>query len=276
MFVDCHTHLDEFDSIDISSILNRAHNAGIRLIITSGTTLDSSRNVVSLVNSHTMLYGGVGLHPMNLRDYPTEEDYASLKMLITTNNKIITMSEIGLDFTETSPPKKLQEQVFRDQIRIARDLQLPIIFHCRNAFKETINILTEECADKCGGIFHYFQGDLPTAKAAIELGFYISMAKPLLRLPELQKTVSNIPLSKIVLETDCAPQPWKKYRKNWTEPYNIVDIGQKLAEIKNTSLGDVEQMTTKNILAIFNANLKHTSVKTSLNTPFGKHFSDCC
>ena len=274
MFVDCHTHLDEFDSTDIPSIINRAHDAGIRLIITSGTTLESSRDVVSLVNDHTMLYGGVGLHPMNLREYPSEQDYSFLKELIAANNKIITMSEIGLDFTETSPPKKLQEQVFRDQIRIARDRQLPIIFHCRNAFAETINILTEECADTCGGIFHYFQGDLYTAKAAIELGFYISMAKPLLRLPALQKTVSDIPLSKIVLETDCAPQPWKKYRKNWTEPHNIIDIGRKLAEIKHTSLEDVEQTTTKNILAVFNANLKDTLVKTSLSTPFEKHFSD--
>jgi len=263
MFVDSHTHLDEFSPTAIPSILNRAHEAGIRLIITAGTTLLSCKDVVRLINQHDMIYGGVGLHPMNLQGFPTEEDYLSLTKLIASNTKIITMSEIGLDFTETSPPKELQEQVFREQLRLASQLKLPIVFHCRNAYKEIITILKEEDAGKYGGIFHYFQGDLFTAEAAIDLGFYISIAKPILRLPELQSTATTIPLSNMVLETDCAPQPWKKHRKNWTEPYHIVDIAMKLAEIKNTELANVASTTTSNILSIFGERLDGIAIKAS-------------
>ena len=171
MFVDSHTHLDEFNPAAIPSILNRAHKAGIRLIITVGTTIETCKNVVQLINRHPMLYGGVGLHPMDLKGFPTEEDYSLLRTLVTSNRKIITISEIGLDFTDTSPPRDLQEQVFREQLKIALQLKLPIVFHCRNAYKEIIKILKEEGAGRYGGIFHYFQGDLSTANAAIDLGF---------------------------------------------------------------------------------------------------------
>lgn len=261
MFVDSHTHLDEFNPNAIPSILNRAHKAGIRLIITVGTTMETCKDVVQLINGHSMLYGGVGLHPMDLKKFPTEEDYSLLSKLVTNHRKIITMSEIGLDFTDTSPPRDLQEQVFREQLRIALQLKLPIMFHCRNAYKEIIKILKEEGAGQYGGIFHYFQGDLSTAHAAIDLGFYISIAKPILRLPELQSTVAMIPLSSMVLETDCAPQPWKKHRKNWTEPYHIVDIATKLAEIKHTEIEEVEATTTANILRLFKERLQGIELK---------------
>ena len=143
MFVDSHTHLDEFNPAAIPSILNRAHKAGIRLIITVGTTVETCKEVVRLINGHPMLYGGVGLHPMDLKGFPREEDYSLLRTLVTSNRKIITISEIGLDFTDTSPPRDLQEQVFREQLKIALQLKLPIVFHCRNAYKEIIKILKE-------------------------------------------------------------------------------------------------------------------------------------
>ena len=263
MFVDSHTHLDEFNPTAIPSILNRAHKAGVGLIITVGTTVDSCKDVVRLINQYSMIYGGLGFHPMNLKGFPTEEDYSLLSTLASTNSKIITISEIGLDFTDTSPPKELQEQVFREQLRIASQLKLPINFHCRNAYPEIIKILTEERAGQYRGIFHYFQGDLSTAEAAIDLGFYISIAKPILSLPELQSTVISIPLSSMVLETDCAPQPWKKHRKNWTEPYHIVDIAIKIAELKNTEETQVESTTTANILSLFKERLDGIKIKTS-------------
>ena len=140
MFVDSHTHLDEFNPTAIPSILNRAHKAGVGLIITVGTTVDSCKDVVRLINQYSMIYGGLGFHPMNLKGFPTEEDYSLLSTLASTNSKIITISEIGLDFTDTSPPKELQEQVFREQLRIASQLKLPINFHCRNAYPEIIKI----------------------------------------------------------------------------------------------------------------------------------------
>jgi TatD DNase family protein len=97
---------------------------------------------------------------------------------------------------------------------------------------------------------HYFQGDEATARQAIDCGFFISLARPLLRLPELQETAKAIPLEHIVLETDAAPQPFKKYRHSWTEPRHVRTVAEKLAELKGLSLDQVTQVTTRNLAGL--------------------------
>ena len=94
---------------------------------------------------------------------------------------------------------------------------------------------------------HYFQGDEPTSRQAIDCGFFISLARPLLRLPELQDVAKAIPLENIVLETDAAPQPFKKYRHNWTEPRHVLPVAQQLAELKGITVEEVAQVTTRNL-----------------------------
>ena len=97
---------------------------------------------------------------------------------------------------------------------------------------------------------HYFQGDMNTARTAIDLGFYISLAKPLLRLPHLQVVAANLPLDRIVLETDSAPQPFKVKRENWTEPRHLHDIADKLAELRGIDSDEVRCTTTDNFFAM--------------------------
>ena len=94
---------------------------------------------------------------------------------------------------------------------------------------------------------HYFQGDEPTARAAIDCGFFISLARPLTRLPELQEVAKVIPLENIVLETDAYPQPFKKYRHNWTEPRHVLEVAQQLADLKGVPLSEVSRVTTRNL-----------------------------
>jgi len=113
-----------------------------------------------------------------------------------------------------------------------------------------MKILQDERAFEVGGIMHYFQADLDTAKTAIGLGFLVSLAKPLLRLPDLQQITRNLTIDHIVLETDAAPQPWKKYRKNWTEPFHVRLVAEKVAELKGMALDQVIETTTRNVLRI--------------------------
>jgi TatD DNase family protein len=108
-------------------------------------------------------------------------------------------------------------------------------------------VLREENAGQVGGAMHYFQGDAETARAAIDCGFFISLARPLTRLPELREVARDIALEHIVLETDAYPQPFKKYRHNWTEPRHLADVAQCLATVKGISVEEVAEVTTANL-----------------------------
>jgi len=130
---DCHTHLDQYATDEMPGILRRAREAGVAFIICAGTTLDSTRACIQLAHQHDMLYAGVGIHPMEARQPIDEDTYRELETLARDNPEVVCVSEVGLDFLPTSPNHDIQFQVFREQIRLARSLKLPIIFHSRES-----------------------------------------------------------------------------------------------------------------------------------------------
>lgn len=247
--VDAHCHLDSYaDDIEIGEVVARARSAGVRIIVNAGTTVESSERCVTLTYSFPELYAGVGIHPMDLTGPVDEGVYARLRRLATSTDKVIVASEIGLDFMENMPDRSTQFQAFREQIRLARELGLPIVFHSRDAHDEVLRVLREERAYEVGGAMHYFQGDMRAAQEAIDLGFYISLARPLLRLPHLQEVAAKLPLQHIVLETDATPQSFKAKRENWTEPRHLKEISDRLAELHGATIDDVRSVTTENFL----------------------------
>ena len=250
ILTDSHTHLDEYPLAEVPDILERAREVGVGLIVCAGTTVESSRACVELARSWDVLAAGVGIHPMEAREPVDDEVYAALHGLAASSPNVVCISEVGLDFLPDSPPRDVQDQVFRAQIRLARDLKLPIIFHSRESHPEVFRTLREERAHEVGGVMHYFQADAATGKEAIDCGFHLSLARPLLRLPELQEAVREIPLESIVLETDAAPQPFKKYRRNWTEPRHVRDVAEKLAELKGITVEEVAEATTANLARV--------------------------
>jgi len=236
--IDSHSHVDQYDASEIPAILDRARGAGLGMIIVAGTTVESSRNAVTLSHGHPIVYGGVGLHP------------ADLTGPLAADPRVVVWSETGLDYLESSPPREVQDQAFRAQIRLAIEAKLPLVVHSREAHPDMLRLLHEEHASDVGGIFHYFQGDLATAEAAMDMGFDISMAKPLLRLPELQEVAAKLPLARMVLETDSFPQPFKKHRDRWTEPWHLPQVAEKLAELQGISVDEVTAATTANVLRV--------------------------
>ena len=248
--------------MEVSEVLQRARSAGVGLVISAGTTLVTSQRSVELSTLFPDLFSGVGIHPMDVQGPLSEADYDHLNQLATSTEKVVVVSEIGLDFMEGAPDRAVQYQAFREQIRLARGLKLPIVFHSREAHDETLRVLREERAYEVGGIMHYFQADERTARQAMDLGYYISLARPLLRLPHLQKVAASLPLSGIVLETDAAPQHFKAKRENWTEPRHIRGIAEKLAELHGCPIEDVEEATTGNVRAVLGH--KWAAVEASL------------
>ena len=250
MLCDSHTHLDEYPAGEVPEILDRASEAGVDLVVCAGVTVESSSACISLAETHRSFYAGVGIHPMNLEGPVDDAIYASLRDMAAEHEKVVCISEIGLDYQPTSPDHKTQEQAFRAQIRLAKELDLPIIFHSRESHPDALRILREEDTAGLGVIMHYFQADEETGREAIDSGFFISLARPLIRLPELQETVKNLPLESMVLESDSAPQPFKKHRYNWTEPRHVKDVADKLAEIKDVPVEEIARVTSSNLRRI--------------------------
>ena len=244
---DCHTHLDKYAPDEMPGIIERAQEAGVGYIVAAGTTVDSSRACIQMTRDYDIMYAGVGIHPMEANQPVDDEVYGTLEELAKSSPKVICISEVGLDFLPASPDHAIQYQVFRQHIRLAKSLRLPIIFHSRESHPEVFQTLREEHAGDVGGAMHYFQADEASAREAIDCGFFISFARPLLRLPELEEVAKIIPLENIVLETDAAPQPFKKHRHNWTEPRHVQAVAQKLADLKGISLEEVTQATSKNL-----------------------------
>ena len=247
MLIDCHVHLDSYTEEEVSEVLERGRRAGVAFIISAGTTLPSSERSIALSAKFSDFFSGVGIHPMDIQQPFDDATYSHLAILAESSEKVLVISEIGLDFMEGAPDRAIQYTAFREQIRLARELGYPIVFHSREAHDEVFRILREERAYEVGGVMHYFQGDLNTARRAIDLGFYVSLARPLLRYTYLQEVAAAVPLDNIVLETDAAPQPFKAKRENWTEPRHTRIVAEKLAELQNKPVEEVEAVTSRNI-----------------------------
>lgn len=243
---DSHTHLDLFTEAELDGIVARAEAAGVGMIVTVGSTLASSERAVELAQRYPIVYAGVGMHPMDLRAPITDRDVAELARLATLP-KVVCISETGLDYLPTSPDRRWQEEAFRRHIRLARELGKTIDFHSREACDAVVEVLREEGASHAGGIWHYFLGGPDEAREVMDLGLYISLAKPLLRIPELQEAAKRVPLDRIVLETDSYPQPFKKNPGRRTEPAHVRQVAEKLAEIKGMTVEGVAEATTANL-----------------------------
>ena len=227
--------------------MERGRDAGVGLVISAGTTLISTQRSLELAEIFPDFFSGVGIHPMNIEEPFDDSTYQRLKSMALSTDKVLVISEIGLDFMEGTPDRALQYTAFRRQIRLARELGLPVVFHSRESHDEVFRVLREEKAYEVGGIMHYFQGTMEDARQAIDMGLYISLARPLLRLPHLQMVAADLPLESVVLETDSAPQPFKPKRENWTEPRYTRLIAEKLAELQGKDVQEVEQTTTANM-----------------------------
>ncbi len=247
MFIDSHVHLDGFSDQEVSEILGRARADGVRAVISAGTTIESSRRSIALSRKFPGFFSGVGIHPMDIEKPFDETTRQALKEMALSSEKVVVMSEIGLDFMEGAPDRAIQYHAFREQIHLARELKLPVVFHSRDSHDEVFRVLREERAYEVGGIMHYFQGSYEDARRCIDLGFYVSLARPLLRLPRVQEAASRLSLDDIVLETDAAPQPFKARRENWTEPRHVREVAEKLAQLQSKPLDEIEQTTTRNI-----------------------------
>ncbi len=239
---------------DCDQVIARARDAGVGHIITVGIDLKSSRAAVDLAQRYEGVLATVGVHPHNVLELD-DSTYDEFKKL-AASPYVVAYGEIGMDTVKQYAPLEAQIEHFRKQAAFAKELHLPLIVHDREAHDEIMAVLKELSPFPRGGVMHCFSGDVQLAQQVIELGFYISIPGIVTfnKAQDLQKTVLEISLKHLVLETDgpfLAPDP-KRGKRN--EPALMLYTAQKVAEIKGISLDEVARQTTENAHTLFALN----------------------
>ena len=252
MLIDTHAHLEmrEFND-DREDVIRRAREAGVEYIITIGTTVESSRDAVLLAEKFDFIYAAIGIHPHEVKDI-LHPAYEMLRHL-AKHKKVVAYGEIGLDYHYEHSPRSDQKRKFRDMLREARELDLPVIIHDREAHEDTLQILSEEWSPDLGGVMHCFSGDLDMAKKLIEMGFSLSVAGPVTfpKSEALREVVRQIPIEHMLVETDApylAPHPVRGKRN---EPAFVRHTAEAVAKIKGLSYEDVVRITGFNAMQLF-------------------------
>ena len=248
----CHLNFPQFKG-KLDEIVKRALEKGVYRMLTISTKLNEINELETISKSYSEVYNSVGVHPHECKNYKD----LCLNDLIkyTKNSKCIGIGESGLDFYYENSPKELQAKLFKLHIKAARETNLPLIVHTRNADAETIGILNEEM--KKGvftGLIHCFSTSKDLAEKAIDLGFYISLSGIITfnKSNELRNIIKDLPISRLLVETDApylAPEP---FRGKCNEPSYVIHTVKFLADLMNVELNTIAEKTTNNFNKLFN------------------------
>jgi len=260
MFIDTHSHLN-FSPFkqDIKEVISRAKEIGISAILNVGADLPTSKRAVEIAREEDLCYAAVGIHPTSTGNLKNE-DYRELEKL-GREKKVVAIGEIGLDWFHNQVLKEIQKESFEKQILLAKKLGLPLIIHNRDANAETLSILKEKNVRK--GVMHCFSGDINFAKEVLSLGLYISFTGNLTykKNESLRGVAKEIPLEKILLETDCPYLPPQPKRGMRNEPSFLVYTAEELAKIKGVSMEALGEATSKNAQDLFGLKNNETARK---------------
>lgn len=246
MLFDTHAHMDDraFDA-DRAELLAQLPNAGIQLLMNPGCSLASSEAACALAGQYDYIYAAVGSHP-DAADEVNEETIARYRMLIAQNPKVKAIGEIGLDYHYEDIPRDIQQKAFRMQMELAREAGLPVIIHEREAHEDGMKIVEE--FPEVTGVFHCYSGSLEMAKVLVKKGWYIGFTG-VLTFKNARKAVevaSNLPLDRIVLETDCPYMSPEPFRGKRNDPGRLYRMAERLAEIRGLSVEEIHAVTVKN------------------------------
>lgn len=251
MIFDTHAHMDDraFEE-DREELLSRLPQEGIALLMNPGCSQASSLAAVELAKRYDYLYAAVGSHP-DAADEVNEAVLDCYRSLCRENPKVKAIGEIGLDYHYEDIPRDIQQRAFRAQMELAREEKLPVIVHEREAHEDGMNIVAE--FPEVTGVFHCYSGSLEMAKWLIDRGWYIGFGGVLTfkNARKALEVAANIPLERIVLETDCpymAPEPFRGKRN---DPGKLYRVAEKLAQLRGLTAEEVQAVTLENGKALY-------------------------
>lgn len=247
MIIDTHAHYDDkaFDE-DRDQLLASMQQTGISRIVNIGSSLDACKRTLELMDKYNFIYGAIGVHPCD-SDGLTEESLSWIKQ-VSAHEKCVAIGEIGLDYYWDEPNREIQKKWFVRQMDVAREVNLPVVIHSRDAAKDTIDIMQAERAHELGGVVHCYSYSKELAKTFLDMGFYFGIGGVVTfsNGKKLKEALEYIPMDRIVTETDSpylAPVPFRGKRNDSTKlPYVIEEI----AAVKNMSVNEVMQICKEN------------------------------
>ena len=249
MLIDTHCHLyyDEIKN-NLSDVLNRANEANVTRFICAGTNINTSKQCLEITEEDDNIFASCGVHPHDSKD--VQDGYLDQIYEMMEYESMIAIGELGLDYFKNISDKETQKEVFRSQMDIAQELDKPVIIHNRDADQDILEILSD--FPDVIGVSHCFSSTLDTAKAFLDLGYYISFSGNITfknsHLPEVAKSV---PLDRVLIETDSpylSPEP---YRGKPNEPARVIYVAKKLSEIYDIDYEEIAKQTSNNASEIF-------------------------
>ena len=253
MLIDSHAHLDDrrFND-DRDMLIKNFKNNNIELVINIGADLKTSVASVELADKYDTIYAAVGVHPHSAKEVNTlvMENIREL----TKNKKVVAIGEIGLDFHYDNSPRDVQRKWFIEQLKLAKELDLPVIIHTREASQETYDILKNNQDGTVRGVMHSFSGSAEMASLYVDMGFYISIGGPVTfkNARVVREVAEAVPLDKLLIETDCPYLTPEPYRGKRNEPVYMKYTAEKIAQVRGISYDEVVKATNRNAKKLFN------------------------
>ncbi len=253
MLIDTHCHFNHARfAEDIPECIERAHAAGVMQMIVVGAEREGSEQATEIAERHGPgIFATIGVHPHDSRnwDEATEARFRTL----ADHPKVVAIGEIGLDYHYDFSPREAQVIAFRAQLRLAREAQLPVVIHCREAYADTLQILTEEGADELGGVMHCWAGTLDEANQTVAMGLALGFGGTLTfkNAEDVRGAARTVPLETLLIETDApylAPMP---HRGRRNEPAYVRFVAERLAELRGMSFDEMARLTTGNARRTF-------------------------
>ena len=247
---DSHAHLDdERFSDDRESVIASLADNGVAFVANIGADLKSSKTSLALAEKYDFIYAAVGVHPHDAKDM-TDITLSKIARL-ASHKKAVAIGEIGLDYYYDNSPRDTQKYWFKKQMHLAKDLNMPVVIHSRDAMEDTIKICRENKV--CGGIIHCFSGSCESAKIFLDLGYHISFAGPVTfkNARSLTEVAKIVPEDRILIETDSpylSPEPVRGSRNY---PANVRFVAEKLAEIRGVTVEHIAQKTLENAKKLY-------------------------
>lgn len=250
---DSHSHYDdESFNDDREEVFKHLKENGVIGVINCASSYESVSITNQLTKTNDFIYGALGIHPENA-DELTDERLLEIKELIKINNKIVAIGEIGLDYYwDENPPREVQKEVFRKQMQLAKELNLPVVIHDRDAHADTLEIMKE--FPEVIGTVHCFSGSVEFAKECLKLGYYIGITGVVTfkNAKKLVNVVKEVPLDRLLVETDCPYMSPEPNRGKRNQSSYIKYIIEKIAEIKGIDSLELNKVVNNNLFTLMN------------------------
>lgn len=250
-FIDTHSHIDMIKDIDISDIIKNAENAGVKKIIIPSADEDSFEPILEICNKYENVFCMLGVFPEEVKKW-TDQTAEKIIKLAKENKKVVGIGEIGLDYYWDTSFTDLQKEVFIRQIEIANELNLPIAVHDREAHKDTFDIITKY--NKTSDVLlHCFSGSVEFARECVKAGFYLAIGGVVTfkNAKKMKEVAEDIPLERLMLETDAPYLTPVPYRGKVNEPKYIPLIAEEIANLRGIGVSEVAEITTLNAQKVF-------------------------